>query len=173
MGKKRDWNEFMLEELSENDNENGNSNDNDNANSSDDDDELPISQLRKKRRLNNSSPWEDGLRDILDDLQNRREPFNGKHWKALNEKTKLKTVINLFKRLKRRKKGTKYEIFAKLALDMIRKPDGNGGIERFFNPVRHLHDWERNRLSPEMLDAMLYICINEKCLVRKGLLVLK
>ena len=72
--------------------------------------------------------------------------------------------------MKKRKKNTKYELFARLCLDILRKPGGNAGIERMFNPVRVIHTWTRNKMGKEILDDIIYIYVNYRCLKKLGVL---
>ena len=60
----------------------------------------------------------------------------------------------------------------RVALDFINKPDSNSGTERFFNPFRIIHSWARNRMGEDMLDTMVYIYVQERCLKRLNVLKL-
>ena len=143
---------------------NKNSDDSDSDSEDEDDDDVPI--------VIGPNPWDSLLLSVFNEMHERKGLFNSRKWLKVNEKTKLSVVVKLFNKMKKRYKNTKYGMFAYLALDLIKKPGGNGGNERFFNPVRHLHRWDRNRMSTEILDACLYIYINERCLARKGIISL-
>jgi len=96
----------------------------------------------------------------------RRGPFGSTDWTCVDQDTDIRYVWILFEEMMADKVGSKYARFAYLCLDLLRKPAGNGGVERTFNPVRLIHTWARNRLSKEKLDMLIYIYINERMLVR-------
>ena len=65
-----------------------------------------------------------------------------------HDKTQLQVVVKMFKTMKKRNKNISYELFAFLS--------GNGRNDRFFNPIRHFHRLDRNRMSTEVSDACMY-----------------
>ena len=83
----------------------------------------------------------------------------------------VSTIMNLYKSLKIKKKNTKYELFADLGLDQTQIPSHNAGVERIFNPARHIHSWARNRLSKKMVDTLLYCYVNYRLLKRIGVVI--
>ena len=78
-----------------------------------------------------------------------------------------KDAIELFELLINQKKGTMYELFGK----QVKKPDGNAGTQRLFNPVRYIHSWARNRLGKTICNAMLYCYVNYSLLKKIGIVL--
>ena len=184
-----DFDFSFISKEKENDNNNGDSINNDNDNNSDcnvisgnaniDDNKNNKSKKRKRKEMSDSDDENENVQDnifdaiikpILEELWNRDGPFATKKWKSLGDHSSLKKVLHLFRSLRKRKKNTKYEVFCIVALDIITSCDSNAGTERFFNPIRTTHSWARSRLGSQILDAMLYIYIQERCLRRLGVI---